>query len=148
MSATLTLAKEILSQPSITPLDHGCQEIIAKRLKAIGFEITDYPINQVSNLWAKRGTQAPNLCFAGHTDVVPVGNKADWISPPFVPTIRQGKLYARGAADMKSSIAAMVTACERFTKNHPNHQGSISFLITSDEEGSAIDGTQAVLKQL
>ncbi|MBI2790833.1 MAG: succinyl-diaminopimelate desuccinylase [Gammaproteobacteria bacterium] len=148
MSATLTLAKEILSRPSITPDDHGCQQIIAQRLKAIGFEITDYPLNQVSNLWAKRGTQEPTLCFAGHTDVVPVGKEADWLSPPFIPTIRDGKLYARGAADMKSSIAAMITACERFIKKHPSHQGSIAFLITSDEEGTAIDGTQAVLKQL
>ncbi len=148
MSDTLTLNKDLLSRASITPLDEGCQEIIAKRLAKLGFTITHYPFGKVSNLWAKRGTKGPTLCFAGHTDVVPVGDEKAWQSPPFTPTIRDNKLYARGAADMKSSIAAMVTAMERFIAKYPDHQGSIAFLITSDEEGAALEGTQAVLKAL
>ncbi len=148
MSNTLDLAQELLARPSITPNDEGCQEIIAKRLKAIGFEIAHFPVNDVKNLWATRGKANPMLCFAGHTDVVPIGNEKDWHSPAFTPTIRDGKLYARGAADMKSSIAAMITACERFIARYPDLNGSIAFLITSDEEGKALDGTQAVLKQL
>ncbi|MBS0286282.1 MAG: succinyl-diaminopimelate desuccinylase [Proteobacteria bacterium] len=147
-SDTLTFNQALLSCESLTPNDAGCQALIAQRLAKLGFEIRHLPFGQVNNLWAKRGHQEPTLCFAGHTDVVPVGDAALWTSPAFVPTIRNGKLYARGAADMKSSIAAMVTACERFVKQHPDHQGSIAFLITSDEEGQAIDGTQAVLKRL
>ncbi len=148
MSETLSLTKELLAQASITPLDAGCQDIIAKRLAKLGFEISTMPFGKVSNLWAKKGQAKPSLCFAGHTDVVPVGDDKAWLSPPFSPTIRDGKLFARGAADMKSSIAAMITACERFCAAYPEHQGSIAFLITSDEEGQAIDGTQAVLKEL
>ena len=148
MSKTLELAMALLEKPSITPKDEGCQALLAERLKKLGFEITHFPINQVSNLWAKKGTNIPTLCFAGHTDVVPTGPLNEWTSPPFTPTIRGDKLYARGAADMKSSIAAMVTATERFIEKKPSHEGSIAFLITSDEEGPSIDGTQAVLKQL
>lgn len=148
MSDTLTLASQLIACPSITPLDHGCQSFLAERLKKLGFEVTHFQFNQVSNLWARRGQQAPLFCFAGHTDVVPPGNIEEWQSPPFVPTIRDGILYGRGSADMKSSIAAMVTACERFLKNISHHQGSIAFLITSDEEGPADEGTVAVLKEL
>ncbi|MBS0290785.1 MAG: succinyl-diaminopimelate desuccinylase [Proteobacteria bacterium] len=148
MSSTLELAKTLLSLPSITPDDKGCQTLLAARLAALDFKITHYPSGNVSNLWAKRGNQSPTLCFAGHTDVVPVGDEKAWLSPPFSPTIRDGKLYARGAADMKSSIAAMVTACERFIQQHPHFKGSLAFLITSDEEGPALDGTQAALKAL
>jgi succinyl-diaminopimelate desuccinylase len=148
MTDTLTLANALLERPSLTPDDQGCQALIAKRLEKLGFEVTHYPFNQVQNLWARRGKSGPTLCFAGHTDVVPTGDEKAWDSPPFTPTIREGKLFARGAADMKSSIAAMITACERFLAKHPQHQGSIAFLITSDEEGMAIDGTQAVLKAL
>ncbi|OJV85311.1 MAG: succinyl-diaminopimelate desuccinylase [Gammaproteobacteria bacterium 39-13] len=148
MSETLTLATRLLSQASVTPHDEGCQEIIANYLFALGFEISTFPFNQVKNLWAKRGTTQPFFCFAGHTDVVPPGDLNAWDSPPFTPTLRDGKLYARGAADMKSSIAAMLTATKRFITKYPHHLGSIAFLITSDEEGKAIDGTQAVLKSL
>lgn len=147
MSETLQLNLDLLSRPSITPNDGGCQAVIAQRLSKLGFEITHYPFGQVSNLWAKRGT-GPTLCFAGHTDVVPPGNEADWTSPPFTPTIRDNLLYARGAADMKSAIAAMVTAVERFIQKNPEPKGAIAFLITSDEEGPALEGTVAVLKQL
>lgn len=148
MSKTLELAKTLLSQPSVTPDDANCQEIIADFLAKIGFENKAFPFHQVKNLWAKRGADRPLFCFAGHTDVVPVGDLNAWHSPPFTPTIRDNKLYARGAADMKSSIAAMLTATERFLGKYPQHQGSIAFLITSDEEGAALDGTQAVLKKL
>lgn len=148
MSETVDFATSLLERPSITPADAGCQTLIAERLQKIGFEITSFPINQVSNLWARRGHAAPHFCFAGHTDVVPPGDLSQWRSDPFAPTVENGKLYARGAADMKSSVAAMVTACERFIAKYPHHEGSISFLITSDEEGMAQDGTQAVLKIL
>jgi len=148
MSKTLDLAMELLAQPSVTPNDSDCQAIIAKRLEALGFRITHYPQGNVSNLWATQHHPGPVLCFAGHTDVVPPGPLEAWESPPFSPTLREGKLYARGAADMKSSIAAMVTACERFIAKNPTPSGSIAFLITSDEEGPAIDGTQAVLRRL
>lgn len=147
MSETLALNKALLSKPSVTPQDEGCQALIAQRLAKLGFTITHYPIGKVKNLWAKRGS-GPTLCFAGHTDVVPVGDEKAWTSPPFTPTIRDNKLYARGAADMKSAIAAMITATERFISKNPNHPGALAFLITSDEEGAAIDGTQAVLKEL
>ena len=147
MSETLELAKALINYESVTPNDSGCQQLLQQRLEKIGFTVMHFPVNQVSNLWAKKGTGKPTLCFAGHTDVVPPG-KTGWISPPFTATVRDGFLYGRGAADMKSSIAAMVTACERFVKNHPTHQGSMAFLITSDEEGPALDGTQAVLKIL
>lgn len=147
-SHTLDLACQLLERPSITPLDEGCQSIIAKRLAALNFRVEHLPVNKVSNVFAVRGKEQPVLCFAGHTDVVPTGDMNAWRFPPFTPTIDNNILYARGAADMKSSIAAMITACERFVQRYPKHQGSIAFLITSDEEGPALDGTQAVLKQL
>ncbi|MFI4937806.1 MAG: succinyl-diaminopimelate desuccinylase [Candidatus Berkiellales bacterium] len=148
MSNTLEFAKALLACPSVTPEDNGCQTLIAEKLAQMGFTVSHLPVNQVSNLWAKKGTNAPVFCFAGHTDVVPPGELNAWQSPPFTPTLRDNKLYARGAADMKSSIAAMITACERFLTKYPAHQSSIAFLITSDEEGPAKDGTQAVLKML
>lgn len=145
---TLQLACDLLSRPSVTPNDEGCQQLLAHYLEPLGFTITHFMQNNVSNFYAIRGNQQPTLCFAGHTDVVPTGDINAWRHPPFRPTIENNTLYARGAADMKSSIAAMATACERFIAKYPNHKGSIAFLITSDEEGPAIDGTQAVLKIL
>lgn len=145
---TLTLAKALLERPSLTPDDQGCQILLRERLATLGFEIVPYRIGDTDNFWACRGTSAPVLCFAGHTDVVPPGDLTQWESPPFTPTVRNKTLFARGAADMKSSLAAMVTACERFIAQYPEHSGSIAFLITSDEEGSGQHGTSAVLKQL
>lgn len=147
-SKTLELACDLLARPSVTPKDEGCQQLLAQYLEPLGFAISHLPQNNVSNFYAIRGSQQPTLCFAGHTDVVPTGDLNAWRHPPFTPTIEDKTLYARGAADMKSSIAAMATACERFIAKHPNHKGSIAFLITSDEEGPAIDGTHAVLKIL
>ncbi len=148
MSDTLSLLQALIACPSITPNDSGCQTILTQRLEKMGFTIQDHSQNHVRNFFAKKGSNQPVFCFAGHTDVVPPGDEKLWQNPPFQPTIRNGFLYGRGAADMKSGIAAMVTACERFLKHHPQHQGAIAFLITSDEEGRAIDGTAAVLKQL
>ncbi|MBK1695026.1 succinyl-diaminopimelate desuccinylase [Chromatium weissei] len=148
MSPTLALACELIRRPSITPDDQGCQAVLAERLAASGFRIEIMPFGEVTNLWARRGDSAPLLCFAGHTDVVPTGPLAQWTSDPFVPTIRNGLLYGRGAADMKGSIAAMVTAAEAFVAAHSDHRGSIAFLITSDEEGPSIDGTVKVVERL
>lgn len=148
MSPTLALACELIRRPSVTPDDQGCQMVIAERLAACGFHIEIMPFGEVTNLWARRGDAAPLLCFAGHTDVVPTGPLAQWTSDPFVPTIRDGLLYGRGAADMKGSIAAMVTAAEAFVAAHPDHRGSLGFLITSDEEGPSIDGTVKVMERL
>lgn len=148
MSNTLDLAKELISIPSVTPEDKGCQEIIASRLKAIGFTIENLRFGEVDNLWARSGSTGPLLVFAGHTDVVPTGPLEAWSHDPFKPTIVDGILYGRGAADMKSSIAAMVCACEQFISSSPEPKGSIAFLITSDEEGPAIDGTVKVIEQL
>ncbi len=148
MTDTLNLAKDLISRRSVTPDDAGCQALMCKRLKAIGFQIEDLKFGDVNNVWARRGTVGPILAFAGHTDVVPTGPEAQWQSPPFEPTITDGKLYGRGAADMKGSLAAMVTACERFIKQHHDHKGSIAFLITSDEEGPAKDGTVKVVEHL
>lgn len=148
MSATLDLAIDLISRPSVTPVDAGCQDVMIARLERIGFTVERLPFGDVSNFWARRGTQAPVLCFAGHTDVVPTGPLTQWTSPPFEPQIRDGLLYGRGTADMKGSLAAMVTACERFVAAHPNHAGSIAFLITSDEEGVAINGTVKVIEHL
>jgi succinyl-diaminopimelate desuccinylase len=145
---TFELACELLSRPSITPDDADCQTLLIQRLERIGFEIHRLRFGEVSNLWARRGRSAPLFCFAGHTDVVPPGPEAAWDSPPFEPTVRDGKLYARGAADMKGSIAAFVTALERFVARHPDHPGSIALLITSDEEGVAVDGTVKVVEWL
>ncbi len=148
MSKTLELAKQLIACRSVTPDDAGCQAIMIKRLKALGFVIESMPFDDVKNLWARRGTSEPLFAFAGHTDVVPSGPESNWQSPPFTPTISDGRLYGRGAADMKGSLAAMVTACERFIAAHPKHNGSIAFLITSDEEGIAINGTVKVIETL
>ena len=148
MSSTLKLAKELISRQSVTPDDKGCQELMAERLEKIGFTITRLQNGDVTNLWARRGTEAPLFAFAGHTDVVPTGPEKNWTFPPFEPTEHDGLLYGRGAADMKGSIAAMVTATEEFIASHNEHQGSIAFLITSDEEGPATDGTVRVLEHL
>jgi succinyl-diaminopimelate desuccinylase len=145
---TLQLARQIMSRPSVTPDDAGCMEIIAERLKPLGFSIEYINRNGVTNLWARRGTAKPLFVFAGHTDVVPTGPLEKWTSPPFAPEIREGMLYGRGAADMKSSIAAMATATEAFVAAQPQHAGSIAFLLTSDEEGDANDGTIAVVEAL
>ena len=147
-SATLDLSLQLLRQPSVTPVDHNCQNIMAERLEKIGFNIESMRFDDVDNLWARKGTESPVFCFAGHTDVVPTGNLNAWHSEPFVPEIRDGKLYGRGSADMKTALAAMVVASERFVRKHPNHKGSIAFLITSDEEGPAINGTVKVIETL
>jgi len=149
VSDTLALAKQLIAEPSITPHDGECQNIISSRLQALGFQTESLNFNHVKNLWAKRGETRPMFCFAGHTDVVPPGNLTHWDSLPFEPSVRNGLLYGRGAADMKSSLAAMITACERYVKKKPEHHGSIAFVITSNEEGTDNqDGTQAVLKEL
>ncbi len=147
-SDTLELSLQLLRQPSVTPVDHNCQNIMADRLSAIGFNIENMRFEDVDNLWARRGTSSPVFCFAGHTDVVPTGHLDAWQSDPFLPEIRDGKLYGRGSADMKTALAAMVVASERFVKNHPDHKGSIAFLITSDEEGPSINGTVKVVETL
>ncbi len=146
--STLALATQIIARPSLTPDDAGCMEIIAERLKPLGFSIEYINRNGVTNLWARRGTAKPLFVLAGHTDVVPTGPLEQWTSPPFAPEIREGMLYGRGAADMKSSLAAMVTAVETFLAAHPEHPGSLGFLLTSDEEGDANDGTIAVVEAL
>ena len=148
MSETLQLASALIEKRSVTPDDAGCQALLIERLEAIGFGCETLQFGVVTNLWARRGEDAPLLAFAGHTDVVPPGPLDKWHSDPFVPEIRDGVLYGRGAADMKSSIAAMVTACERFVNAHPQHRGSIALLITSDEEGVAVDGTVRVIETL
>jgi succinyl-diaminopimelate desuccinylase len=148
LQGALELAQELIRRRSVTPEDGGCQEMIAARLAASGFKCEPMKFGDVSNLWARRGTSKPLLCFAGHTDVVPTGPLSEWHSDPFVPTIRDGKLYGRGAADMKSSIAAFVVAAEAFVKERPKHGGSIAFLLTSDEEGPAVDGTVKVVEVL
>ena len=145
---TLTLAQTLIARASLTPLDKGCQEILIARLKVLGFHIETMRFGEVDNLWARRGNTAPVVCFAGHTDVVPTGPLEQWDSDPFVPTIRNDCLYGRGAADMKSSLAAFITAIEAFLDKHNDHQGSIALLITSDEEGVAINGTVKVVETL
>ena len=148
MSDTLELAKQLIANPSVTPDDAGCQDLMIQRLETIGFKVERLRFGEVDNFWARRGTEAPVYAFAGHTDVVPTGPEQQWQSPPFEPTIKDGHLYGRGSADMKGSLAAMVTACERFVATHPGHKGSIAFLITSDEEGPAVDGTVKVIQHL
>lgn len=148
MSETLRLARELIARPSVTPDDAGCQEVIADRLRGLGFEIESMQIGDVINLWARRGSDTPLLCLAGHTDVVPTGHEDEWTHPPFKPTEDGGWLYGRGSADMKSALAAMLVACEEFLGARPDHPGSLAFLITSDEEGIAIDGTRAVIERL
>lgn len=148
MSATLDLARELIRRRSVTPEDAGCQDLIAERLAALGFRIEPMVFGEVTNLWARRGEARPLFCFAGHTDVVPPGPIERWASDPFEPQIREGLLYGRGASDMKGSLAAMVTATEAFVRAHPSHSGSIAFLLTSDEEGPARDGTLRVVETL
>ena len=145
---TLALAQTLITRRSLTPSDDGCQDILIERLEKLGFHIEKMRFGEVDNLWARRGNTAPLLCFAGHTDVVPTGPLEQWDSDPFTPAIRDGKLYGRGAADMKSSLAAFITAIEAFVAQHANHQGSIALLITSDEEGVAVDGTVRVVEAL
>ena len=147
-SDTLKLLTALISRPSITPDDAGCQQLWIERLSAIGFECETMVFDDVTNLWARRGKSSPLLAFIGHTDVVPTGPLDEWLSDPFKPEIRDGHLYGRGAADMKSGIAAMVTACEAFVESHADHKGSIALLITSDEEGPAINGTVKVIEAL
>ena len=148
MSPTLELSRALIARPSVTPDDQGCQQLLAERLQALGFVIEQLRFGDVDNLWARHGSDAPLFVFAGHTDVVPPGPLDEWASAPFDPVIRDGYLYGRGAADMKSSIAAMVTACERFMVEHADHRGSIAFLITSDEEGPSVNGTVKVIETL
>jgi succinyl-diaminopimelate desuccinylase len=148
MSATLELTQNLMARPSITPADDGCQALMAARLAEIGFRIENLRYGNVDNLWAVRGDASPVLCFAGHTDVVPTGPLEEWRSDPFKPTIIDGMLYGRGAADMKSGLAAMLTATEAFVTERPGHKGAIAFLITSDEEGPSVDGTKRVVETL
>jgi succinyl-diaminopimelate desuccinylase len=148
MSATIELSKELIARPSVTPEDEGCQDLLSSRLEPCGFTREDMPFGEVKNLWLRKGNESPLFCFAGHTDVVPTGPLDKWDTDPFEPTIKDGNLHGRGAADMKSSIAAMTIACERFVKAYPDHKGSIAFLITSDEEGPAVNGTVKVVETL
>jgi len=145
---TLELAKALLARPSVTPADEGCQQMIAERLAPLGFAAETFQCGDVTNLWIRRGTARPLVAFAGHTDVVPPGPREQWHTDPFVPTIKDGRLHARGAADMKTSIAAFVVAAERIVAAHPSHPGSIALLITSDEEGPSVDGTVRVVEAL
>ena len=145
---TLTLAMALIAQPSVTPNDHGCQPLLISRLTAMGFQIETLRFGETDNFYAVYGQHGPLICFAGHTDVVPAGDESSWTSPPFVPTQRNGYLYGRGAADMKSSIAAFVTACERLLAVQPDLPIRLAFLITSDEEGDGFDGTKRVVETL
>ena len=145
---TLELAKALIARKSITPADEGCQQLIVDRLAPLGFVPEVFVCGEVTNLWIRHGKAKPLLVLAGHTDVVPPGPLEKWHSDPFVPTIREGKLFGRGAADMKASIAAFVTAAERFVRDHPAHPGSVALLVTSDEEGPSVDGTVRVVEAL
>jgi succinyl-diaminopimelate desuccinylase len=148
MSATLDLCCDLIGRPSVSPEDGGCQQVLAARLEQLGFTVEHMPFGKVANFWARRGDSMPLVCFAGHTDVVPPGDISKWQSDPFQPEIRDGYLFGRGAADMKGSLAAMVTACERFIANQPDFDGSLAFLVTSDEESVAVDGTRRVVEVL
>lgn len=148
MSAALELTLELMRRASVSPEDQGCLDVIGERLAAIGFDNERLPFGPVDNLWSRRGRAAPVLCFAGHTDIVPAGPRENWASDPFVPQIRGGRLYGRGAADMKSGLAAMVVATERFIARNADHPGTLAFLLTSDEEGPSIDGTRRVIETL
>ena len=148
MSSTLSLCMALIEKASVTPNDAGCNQLLIDRLQGLGFKIETLPFGEVNNFWARLGNKGPVFAFAGHTDVVPTGPIEDWLFDPFTPTVRDGVLYGRGTADMKGSIAAMVTACERFLAEDKAFDGSIAFLITSDEEGSAINGTRKVIEVL
>ena len=147
-TSTLELARELVRRPSVTPDDAGCQDLLAGHLRPLGFRTRSMPFGEVSNLWARRGTEPPLFVFLGHTDVVPPGPEDAWSTPPFDPVLRDGHLHGRGAADMKGSLAAMVTACARFTARRPEPRGSIALLVTSDEEGPAVDGVRRVVETL
>ena len=147
-SPTLALAMDLVSRPSVTPLDHGCQELMLARLEACGFSVERLKFDDVDNFWAVHGSDGPIFCFAGHTDVVPTGPVEQWTNLPFTPVIKDGLLFARGSADMKGSLAAMVVAAEQFVADYPEHPGRLAFLITSDEEGIAINGTMRVVQWL
>ena len=146
--ATLQLMQDLIRRPSVSPEDQGCLDVISARLTAVGFRVERLTFGPVENIWAKHGDTGPVLCFAGHTDVVPTGPREEWQTDPFEPVIKDGVLYGRGAADMKSGIAAMTTAAERFVSRHPDHTGTVAFLLTSDEEGPSIDGTRRVMEVL
>lgn len=148
MHDVIALAQDLISRESVTPEDAGCQKLMASKLSAVGFDIESMEFEDTTNMWARRGSQQPVFCFAGHTDVVPPGDLALWNTPPFEPVIHNGMMYGRGAADMKGSLAAMLVATERFVKDYPNHKGSICYLITSDEEGPFINGTTRVVDTL
>ena len=148
MSDALDLTQALISRASISPADGGCQQLLSERLERIGFTVEHMRFNNVDNFWARHGSAAPLFCFAGHTDVVPTGPLEEWSTDPFTPVIREGILYGRGAADMKSGLAAMLVACEHFVREHPRHRGSIALLITSDEEGQSVDGTRRVIEVL
>ena len=148
MSLTLQLAKSLISRPSVTPNDKGCQAIMIDRLEKIGFKIHPLKFGDVDNFWATHGVTGPIFSFAGHTDVVPAGDDEAWKTPPFEPTVKDGLLFGRGAADMKGSLASMVVATENFIEKNPNHKGTVAFLITSDEEGIAVNGTVKVVDYL
>jgi succinyl-diaminopimelate desuccinylase len=147
-SPTLALTEALIERPSVSPEDHGCQALMIERLVAIGFAVERLPFGPVENFWATRGRGSPVFCFAGHTDVVPPGPLEGWRRDPFRAIVEDGMLYGRGAADMKSGLAAMVTACEAFVRAHPDHRGTIAFLVTSDEEGPSVDGTRRVVEWL
>ena len=147
-SSTLRLTEELIARASVSPVDGGCQALMIERLEAIGFAVERLKFGPVDNFWARRGRGGPVFCFAGHTDVVPSGPVDEWQSDPFVPLIKDGVLYGRGAADMKSGLAAMVTASEEFVRRNPAHRGTLAFLITSDEEGPSVDGTRRVVEVL
>src|ERR1700758_5275916 len=147
-SETLKLTQELISRPSVSPADGGCQALMIERLRELQFSVEPLRFGPVDNFWATRGHGGPVFCFAGHTDVVPTGPLEEWRTDPFVPTIKEGILYGRGAADMKSGLAAMVTAAEEFVRAHPKHKGTLAFLITSDEEGPSVDGTKRVAEML
>jgi len=148
LSRTVQLTQELIARASVSPTDGGCQALMIERLRALGFTVENLRFGPVDNFWAKRGSGGPVFCFAGHTDVVPPGPVEEWRTDPFLPVIEDGVLYGRGAADMKSGLAAMLTACEEFVARHPVHRGSIAFLITSDEEGPSVDGTRRVVEVL
>lgn len=148
LTRTAELASQLIAQPSVTPDDRDCQRIVAERLVRLGFKLETFRKNGVTNLWARLGDMRPLICFAGHTDVVPTGPKEQWLADPFSPVVQDGLLYGRGASDMKTSIAAFVTAVEDYLQGHPNPKGSIALLLTSDEEGPSVDGTTLVVEML